>query len=370
VLGAGCSATTNGTATTETTSTTAGTTTTVDVPLTTSPTTTIGTSPSTTSTTSTPTLTVASHVVLPKPTGPDAVGVAATSVRGAVVYYPAVAGTGSGHLPFIGTAGWASLAGLDPALFTTVEPTALVGATPRPATTPRPVLVLLPGWRSLIAFSTSLAEDLASHGMVVIAAQTDIATESTHSRTTAEDRAARGALFRTLLTLAGTPAFAALAGPVDTSRMAIGGHSYAGAIALDVALTDARVAAVVDIDGGARVETTRPAANRPTLLLGSVDESVQRDVELGVFAARSPNTVSVGVTKALHMDLTDAALMPQLLGDSVFTPLLGQAGARGPATTATIVHRFLTAALGTPPRLPSAAQLVAGLAGTTTTPYG
>jgi len=129
-------------------------------------------------------------------------------------------------------------------------------------------------------------------------------------------------------------------------------------------------AAVVDIDGGARVEATRPAANRPTLLLGSVDDSVQRDNELGVFAARSPNTVSVGVTKALHMDLTDAALMPQLLGDSVFTPLLGQAGARGPATTATIVRRFLAATLASQPRMPSATELVAGLAGTTATPYG
>jgi dienelactone hydrolase len=296
--------------------------------------------------------------------------VAATSVRGAVVYYPAIAGTGSGHLAYIGQPAWASLAGLDPSRFTDVEPAAVVGASPKPSSLPRPVLVLLPGWRSLIAFSTSLAEDLASHGIVVIAAQTDIASESTHSRTTAEDRAARGALFRQLLTLVGTDAFAGLAGPVDASRIAIGGHSYAGAIALDVALTDRRVAAVVDIDGGARVAGTRPVANRPTLLLASVDDSVQPDIDLGAFAARSPNTVSVGVAQALHMDLTDAALMPQLLGNSVFAPLIGRAGARGPATTATIVRRFLDAVLTAPPHVPTAAELVAGLAGTTTTPYG
>jgi hypothetical protein len=157
---------------------------------------------------------------------------------------------------------------------------------------------------------------------------------------------------------------------VDTARIAIGGHSYAGAIALDVALADRRVAAVVDIDGGARVESTRPAANRPTLLLGSVDDSVERDAALGAFAARSPNTVSVGVTQALHMDLTDAALMPQLLGNSVFAPLLGEAGARGPATAATIVRRFLEATFSPTAHVPSATELLGGLAGTTATPYG
>jgi dienelactone hydrolase len=290
-------------------------------------------------------------------------------VRDAIVYFPARSGTGSGHLPYVGQPAWASLAGLDPSPIERVVPTALVGAVPKPDVVGRPVVILLPGWRSLIAFSTSLAEDLASHGYVVVAAQTDIATESTHSRTTTEDRAARGALFRQLLTLVGTPEFTSLAGPVDTTRVAIGGHSYGGAIALDVALTDRRVAAVVDIDGGARVVATRPVANRPTLLLASVDESVEPDRDLGSFAARSPNTVSVGITQALHMDLTDAALMPGLLGSSVFTPLIGRAGARGPATTAVVVRRFLDAALAASPHLPSARALVTGLQDTTTNPY-
>jgi dienelactone hydrolase len=308
-------------------------------------------------------------ISLPTPTGADSVGVVATGVRGAVVYFPAQPGTGSGHLPYVGQPGWASLAGLDPSELEQVTPTATAGATPKTAAAARPVVILLPGWRSLIAFSTSLAEDLASHGYVVIAAQTDIAAESTHSRTTAEDRAARGALFRQLLTLVATPEFAALVGPVDAARVAIGGHSYAGAIALDVALADRRVAAVVDIDGGARVAPTRPVANRPTLLLASVDESGEPDHDLGAFAARSPNTVSVGITQALHMDLTDAALMPQLLGNSVFAPLIGRAKARGPADTAVVVRRFLDSTLSATPHLPTPRSLVSGMDGTTTNPY-
>jgi dienelactone hydrolase len=307
--------------------------------------------------------------VLPNPTGPDAVGVAATSVPGAVVYFPAVAGTGSGHLPYIARPEWATLAGLDPALFDPVTPHALVGATPKPTATPRPVLVLQPGWRSLIAFSTSLAEDLASHGVVVIAAQSDIVTEAPQRRTTPEDRVARAALFRQLLTLVASSEFASVAGPVDTSRVAIGGHSYAGSIALDLALSDRRIAAVVDIDGGAKADATRPVANRPTLLLAAVDESVDPDVDLGGFAARSPNAVGVGVTQALHMDLTDAPIMPELFGTSVFTPLIGQGGTRGPASTAVIVNRFLDAVLSATPHVPDAASLIAGLTGTTTDPY-
>ena len=299
---------------------------------------------------------------LPQPTGPAAVGVARTSVPGAVAYYPAVGGSGNGHLPYVDQPGWASLAGLDPQLIEQVVPHAVLDATPAPASAGRPVLILLPGWRSLIAFSTSLAEDLASHGYVVVAAQTDIATESTHARTTTEDRTARGGLFRRLLDLVGTTAFAALVGPVEIGRVAIGGHSYAGAIALDVALTDRRVAAVVDIDGGARVALTRPVANRPTLLIAAVDESVEPDHDLAAYAARSPNAVSVGITTALHMDLTDAAAFPSLLGDSVFAPLIGRVGLTGPADTAVIVRRFLDGALGVPPRGPSATSLVAGLA--------
>jgi dienelactone hydrolase len=297
------------------------------------------------------------------------VGVAAAGVQDTVVYYPAVPGTGSGHLPYVQRTTWAALAGLDPALMNRVVPAALVGAALKPGAVPRKVLILLPGWRSLIAFSTSLAEDLASHGYVVVAAQTDIATESTHSRTTVEDRTARGALFRRLLDLVATPSFAALVGPVDTAHVAIGGHSYAGAVAVDVALSDRRVAAVVDIDGGARVPLSRPAADRPTLLLVAVDESVEVDTGLAAFAARSPDVVSAGITHALHMDLTDAALFPSLLGDSVFTPLIGAVGATGPADAAAIIRRFLAATLATAPHLPTSTELVRGLHDATTTPF-
>jgi hypothetical protein len=129
------------------------------------------------------------------------------------------------------------------------------------------------------------------------------------------------------------------------------------------------VAAVIDIDGGARVALTRPVANRPTLLLASADESVEPDHDLEAFAARSPNTVSVGITQALHMDLTDAALMPQLLGNSVFAPLIGRAKARGPASTAVIVRRFLDATLSATAHLPTSRALVSGVDGTTTNPY-
>ncbi|MDQ1422808.1 MAG: hypothetical protein QOD72_306 [Acidimicrobiaceae bacterium] len=296
-------------------------------------------------------------------------GVAASGFPDTVVFYPAVAGTGTGPRRYIDPA-WASAAGLDPALMDRVVSAAEVDAAPEPANAPRPTVLLMPGWRSVVALSTSLAEDLASHGYVVLAAQTDVAAEWSHPKSTPEDRSNRLALLGRILDFVHGAVLPALVGPIDLSRVAVGGHSYAGTIAFDAALSDRRIAAIVDLDGSARNAADRPPPTRPTLVLVTVNDGAASDPLLGALAARSTRIVAVGVLNALHLDVTDAASIPSVLGTSVFSTMVGPVGPTGTTDTSTIVRRFLDNTLGPARRQPSSDELVRGLPSATADPFG
>ena len=307
-------------------------------------------------------------LVLPIPDGAAAVGVTNSGFPDTEVFYPALAGSGHGPHVYI-RAMWATAASLDPAQLNRVRSYAQLDATPEPTTTARPVVVLMPGWRSLIAFSTSLAEELASHGYVVLAMQSDVATETSHPNSTPEDRASRAAALRRLLAFMRGPSLHTLVGPIDLRRVAVGGHSYAGSIAFDANLTDRRIAAVFDLDGSMRSVATRPSPTVPALVVVTVSDAVSSDPLLGPFVARSPNIVALGVLNALHMDLTDATVLPGILGTSVFAPLVGTIGAVGITDTSTIVLRFLDVALGANAHTPSSDELARGLPSVTNEPF-
>ena len=311
----------------------------------------------------------ANAVPLPTPDGAAAVGVAASGLPDTVVYYPAVAGTGRGHYRYL-VPELAVAAGLDPAQTDRVLSTAQIDATPTPVAAPRPVMLLTPGWRSVVALSTALAEDLASHGYIVLATQTDVVAEWRNPSTTPEERRARLDIIQRQLDLLRGPALAALVGPIDVHRVAVGGHSYAGTIAFDAMPGSDRITAVVDLDGSARGEAVRAPVARPTLTLVTVDQGKTSDPTLGQFAARSPEMVTVGELDALHMDITDAATFPTLMGTSVFSTLIGTVGPSGTTDASTIVVRYLDAVLGTPPRQPTARELVHGLHSATADPFG
>ena len=313
--------------------------------------------------------TPANAIALPAPSGTAAVGVAASGFPDTIVFYPAVAGTGRGHQRYVDPV-WATAAGLDPTQMDRVVSAAQVDATPAPTDRPRPIVLLTPGWRSIVAFSTSLAEDLASHGYVVLATQTDIAAEWSHPKSTTEDRNKRFALLTQVLDFAETPSLPAVVGPVDVHRIAVGGHSYAGTIALDAGITDRRISVMIDIDGSARGSTVRSPQPRPSLVLVTVDDGVPSDPTLGPLAARSPHIVPVGVLDALHLDVTDAAAIPSVLGTSVFSTLLGPVGTTGTTDASTIIRRFLDATLGANERQPTSDELVQGLPSVTADPFG
>ncbi len=354
--------TTPTTTTTTPTTTTATTTTATTTTTTTATTTTTTTTPATTSTTApTP------GFSLPLPDGPFAVGVVDVPLANTVAYYPARPDSGVGHRPYIDAVAAAGF-GRSPEVLNQIETTALVGAAPASSTERRPVVVLTPGFRSVIALSTSLAEQLASHGFVVIAAQTDVVTETSHQRATDDDRSKRFAQLAGILDGLGDPVLAALVGPLDLARVAVGGHSWAGSIAFNTSLNDTRIAAVFDLDGSlfGAAGTTPPEV--PALLLVTLG-GPGPDAVLRALTLRSPRMVAVGLVGALHFDVTDAASIAPLLGASPASIGLGSIGPEGTTDTSTIVLRFLEAALSSSPRLATGAELVAGLPAATADPF-
>lgn len=101
-----------------------------------------------------------------------------------------------------------------------------------------------------MALSTTLAQDLASNGYVVVSVDPTLGTED-RSRLPADtaNPARRLDQVTAALNFATGPHIAAVAGPVDPSKLAVGGHSIAGAIAFQTSLADPRVHAVFELDG-------------------------------------------------------------------------------------------------------------------------
>ncbi|MFJ9431475.1 alpha/beta hydrolase family protein [Streptomyces sp. NPDC101490] len=151
-----------------------------------------------------------------------------------------------------------------------------VGAPPLPGR--RPVLVYSPGGGDSRTLGTSLAEDLASHGRVVVlvdhpgdASQVELPTGM---RTTVLIGPPDPATFRTMVDtriedlrlvldrLGDLP----LAPVMDSSRIGMYGHSAGGTAAVYAARGDRRVGAVVNLEGYLDLYPTPVVLDRPLLL--------------------------------------------------------------------------------------------------------
>lgn len=313
-------------------------------------------------------------VTLPTPTGPYTVGVTQLSRFYTTAYYPAQPGTGQGHRRY---ASPALLKALDIKTLD-VTATAEIGALPLANATPHPVVVLSPGGASFAELSTSLAEQLASNGYIVITVQPDAELENGETglggiapapALTEALRLSRLRLITDAIDLLDDPTTVALVGPVDHQRIAVGGHSYGGSASFNASLVDKRIAAAFDLDGSLFESANTTLTTVPSLvvmafmyqLLQHPDAFGDRpDVTLALSSIelikRNSHIVAVGLENAEHYDVTDAAaIAPALPKDA--DSLHGAIGPDATTTTNMIVQRFLDATLGAASRLPTSTEL-------------
>lgn len=301
-------------------------------------------------------LSAASAGGLPNPTGPDAVGVRHVGTVGAAqitAWYPARRHTGA-TAPYLAPGDAAALGG--PAALAGVAPAAHALAAPLPSRQSRPVVLLQPGWGSLIELETTLAQDLASHGIIVLGAQPPRAAE-TAALPSGRACTARVSLFGGLGAWVRRHASLPGVGRLDPARLVLGGHSIGGAAALSYAVRPPPgVQGAFDLDGTLFGAAYRRPPSLPSLLVstpGGGDTSVRR----------VPQRMRLIVLHgAGHFDLTDAPAIRAELGplSSGLSPLLGTIGRAGTTDTVTLVRRFVLGVLRA--RLPTGAVLRRGIA--------
>ena len=301
--------------------------------------------------------------LLPEPTGPAVIGVrdvpSVSPDADARLWYPALPGSGTGQPPYTSAATAASL-GVTADVLHDARLRATFDALPAATATPRPGVLLMPGWGSPMALSTSLAQDLASNGYVVLSVEPTLGTEDPdHLPADPAKPARRLEQLRTALDLMTGPTIAALAGPVDANRVAAGGHSIAGALAMQVSLTDPRIAAAFDLDGWLH----GPALDTPIEVPALFVEASGFDAPTDAAIARATHAVTVGLAGATHFDVTDVPCLVAALGPNAALLGLGTIGCTGSTTTNSLVERFLNAALHDGRSTPDAADLARALPG-------
>jgi predicted dienelactone hydrolase len=234
-----------------------------------------------------------------------------------------------------------------------------------------PVVVFSPGSGGVRSQNTAWAENLASHGYVVVALDhpydsaavvlddgSTIRSRLTTTGNEAEDK--RLATAQTV-TRAADLSFALtqleriergeitgpLTGRLDTDHAAVVGHSLGGAAAIRAGIRDPRFDAIIDIDGYPYYVAAKPFA-QPLLALvagtGTGDPQSDKDYAARlteVFQQSSAPSYRLTVPGAGHLSFTDASLflppVPALLGS------LDRAS--GPRITAGASLAFLDATL-------------------------
>lgn len=307
-----------------------------------------------------PSSTASTSSLLPAPTGTFAVGV--RTVPGVApdattrVWYPARRGSGTAGVPYL-TAQGAAAAGVTAEQVRQVRVVARADARAVSRRRPRPAVVLMPGWGSPMALSTSLAEDLASNGYVVVTVDPDVGSED--GMTMSIDGSRRFGQLDAALDFLTGPRITAFVGRVDVHRLAVGGHSIAGAEAFQASLGDPRIAAVFDLDGWLH----GPALTTPVSVPALVVNASGLEPATKAILARTPSAVTVELEGATHGDVTDLPCLVPVLGGSASALGLGAIGCTGTTTTNALVQRFLDVVLVRGRPTPSPTRLASRLAG-------
>jgi len=268
------------------------------------------------------------------------------------LWYPAQPGSGDGRAPY-DFAGPSLLSGLR-----WVRTSASLNAALASHGGRYPVLVSLPGWAGLRFENTTLVQDLASRGFVVVAlgydhpacagmdgsvgdaaaARMDFSSPAAFERTLGVARrkiqgvaeAASGVL-DALETLDRADPIGRFRGRLDLDRVGVVGYSLGGAIAMQLCWLDERLKAAVNIDGwlfdaapggwieqplmiisddspavtSADLSDARPARRYSSVLTEASERRIAAE-----FARRGG--VSVTVVGSGHLDFSDAGYLSRL----------------------------------------------------------
>jgi dienelactone hydrolase len=238
-----------------------------------------------------------------------------------------------------------------------------------------PLILLRAGSSALISQYTVLAEDLASHGYIVLGFDAPYRSEvvvfpdghfvkrlpSNDAETlSGEKQTALGLKLVAawvsdsswvLDKLAGAPAFAILRDHVDMQKVAMVGHSLGGATAVQFCHDDARCQAGVDVDGVVLGDVAKQGMNKPFLiLLGGHSGESSEDVRQALAGLRSLyDRLPAGtrfwatIDGANHFNFSDIGFLKSQGAQKVlqFVGLMKMDVDRQSALTASYVRTFL-----------------------------
>ncbi len=233
---------------------------------------------------------------LPAPTGPAAVGTTILTVAPGVsvqVWYPAQRGSAGQRAPYaLGSTAGNWRARLSAAM---VRTDAVVDVPVAPGR--YPILLYAPSWGGVRSDNTTHAQNLASHGFIVVAMDDayaaipmDLSSATAYHATLRwagrKARLAAAKASRILdaferLSAPGAPS--RFAGHADMRRVGMYGFSFGGAVAAQAATRDPRIRAVVDLDGWIFADAAARGVNRPFLVVTSsaADEQAARAADGG-----------------------------------------------------------------------------------------
>ena len=258
-----------------------------------------------------------SSSILPDPTGDESIGVRDLApVPGGFAlraWYPAEAGSGTPGAPWMTAAEWEKFASRftnrSTKALARLQTTAAEDATPGRTDGSRSVVLLMPGWGAPAASTTILAEELASHGHVVVTIGPPLGSEPLDAgddATFAAGARARLAAVSATLDRLADPRLAELVGPIDTDRVAAGGMSFGGPVGFAASLDERSIVAVFDLDGSLdAIPTMKPVVVPGLMIVTPTEGTFDAGNTTTQLLADSKEVVTVGIRRAAHCDLND-----------------------------------------------------------------
>lgn len=272
---------------------------------------------------------------LPIPTGPWIVGTTVVTFDGtrppitARLWYPAARGARGARAPYHYAAHGISLR--DRIVYAFVRTDALVGVPMRDGRLP--VLIYVPGFGGRSFHNSARAQELASHGYLVVALDDtqrspdfDFTSASGVRRSIAAgDRKVRSQardVVRVIDELhdRDRAPSGSLSHRLALDRIGVFGFSFGGAVAAEVAATDDRVRAAVDLDGSIFGTVALTGVPKPFLFATAVTEiedPFEADFDRKNFALLERGLKTHGgyvlkVDGADHLNFSDAGILPSL----------------------------------------------------------